>query len=64
MVEDFDQFDVAVNDTTVFGRIGGEGDPVVLLHGFTWSPCPYGCAMSAGSPARPNTDTVGSTTSW
>ena len=34
MVEDFDQFDVAVNDTTVFGRIGGRrpGSAAARVH--------------------------------
>jgi haloacetate dehalogenase len=31
--EGFDEFDIAANGTTVHGRRGGEGPPVLLLHG-------------------------------
>ncbi|MEV4573183.1 alpha/beta hydrolase [Nonomuraea jabiensis] len=30
---DFDEFDIAMSDTTIHGRRGGAGPPVLLLHG-------------------------------
>ncbi|GAA3465531.1 alpha/beta hydrolase [Nonomuraea roseola] len=31
--KDFDEFDIATSDTTIHGRRGGAGPPVLLLHG-------------------------------
>ena len=29
----FSEFDIEVSDTTIHGRVGGEGPPLLLLHG-------------------------------
>lgn len=33
MLESFEEFDIDVNGTTIHGRRGGEGSPLLLLHG-------------------------------
>ncbi|HKA51018.1 MAG TPA: alpha/beta hydrolase [Candidatus Dormibacteraeota bacterium] len=33
MYDDFEEFDVAVTGTTIHGRCGGDGPPLLLLHG-------------------------------
>lgn len=33
MFDGFSEFDIEVSDTTIHGRVGGEGPPLLLLHG-------------------------------